>query len=150
MSLVKPTIHGFDGDGERRAIQPVPLQPTTCRCGATLEPLRRYGGLCRSCVLAWGQRSPQSTKAAAPLASLLRELSRTTRTRPDGRTEAYVQVECACGRRRVLKLTTWLHHQPHSCNRCRLREIDAHGFEAECRPTYGRRTGVTPAKRTPV
>jgi len=135
---MKPTLYGFDSNGERRAVQPVPTQPTVCReCGSPLAPLRRYAGLCRPCVLAWGQRSRRAPQPPAPLASLLRELSRTTRQRPDGRTEAYVQVECSCGRRRVLKLTTWLHHQPHCCNRCRLREVDAHGFEAERpRPRY--------------
>jgi hypothetical protein len=134
---MKPTLYDFDSNGERRAVQPVPTQPTVCReCGSPLAPLRRYAGLCRPCVLAWGQ-SQRSRRAPVQLASLLRELSRTTRQRPDGRTEAYVQVECSCGRRRVLKLTTWLHHQPHCCNRCRLREVDAHGFEAERpRPRY--------------
>lgn len=129
---MKPVLYGLDGDGARRQVQPVPTQPTHCRsCGRLLEPLRRFAGLCRPCVLAWGQRSNRPPRAAAPLASLLRELGRTTRTRSDGRTEAYVQVECSCGRRRVLKLTTWLHHQPHCCNRCRLRGVDRHGFEAE-------------------
>jgi len=135
---VKRVLHSLDASDERRAISPVPAQPTRCRsCGAALEPLRRFAGLCRPCVLAWGQRSRRAPQPPAPLASLLRELSRTTRQRPDGRTEAYVQVECSCGRRRILKLTTWLHHQPHCCNRCRLREVDAHGFEAERpRPRY--------------
>jgi endogenous inhibitor of DNA gyrase (YacG/DUF329 family) len=129
---IKTVIHGFDADGARRAVQPVPLEPTHCRgCGSLLAPLRRYAGLCRPCVLAWGQQPRRSRQPPTQLATLLRELCRTTRTRPDGRTEAYVQVECACGRRRVLKLTTWLHHQPHCCNRCRLRGVDLHGFEAE-------------------
>jgi endogenous inhibitor of DNA gyrase (YacG/DUF329 family) len=129
---MKRVLYGLDASDERRAITPVPTEPTLCRgCGTVLEPLRRFAGLCRGCVLQWGQSHRSPRRAPAPLASLLRELSRTTRTRPDGRTEAYVQVECVCGRRRVLKLTTWLHHQPHCCNRCRLRDIDLRGFEAE-------------------
>jgi hypothetical protein len=150
VTLIKPALHGFDADGVRRPVQAIPVHPTTCRCGAVLEPLRRFAGLCRPCVLAWAQSQRSSrSPPALQLASQFRELGRTTRARPDGRTEQYVQVECSCGRRRVLKLTTWLHHQPRCCNRCRLRDVDAHGFEAECRPRYGRRPEGIPAKRAP-
>jgi hypothetical protein len=129
---MKHTLHGFDADGERRAVQPVPTQPTVCRgCDSPLEPLRRFAGLCRACVLAFPHVAQKPTAHLEPQFCVLQE---SHRIRPDGRRERYVLVACTCGRRRTLKWTTWQHHRPRCCNRCRLRDIDALGFEAE----YGR------------
>jgi endogenous inhibitor of DNA gyrase (YacG/DUF329 family) len=58
-------------------------------------------------------------------------LQESYRMRPDGRRERYVLVQCTCGQQRTLKWTTWQHHRPRCCNRCRLLGIDARGFEAE-------------------
>jgi hypothetical protein len=111
------------------AIEPVPAQPTVCRlCGAHLAPLRRYAGLCRACIMAGARPAQRPTSRAVPL---FVELGRSYRRRPDGRKERYVQIQCTCGRRRTLKLSTWEQHKPRCCNRCRLRDIDALGFKAE-------------------
>lgn len=127
---MKRVLHGFRADGVRRPVQPVPLQPTNCRaCGSLLEPLRRYAGLCRACVMGFTRPAQKPTNRIEPQLCVLEE---SCRMRPDGRRERYVLVQCTCGQRRTLKRTTWLHHQPRCCNRCRLKDIDAHGFEAEC------------------
>ncbi len=132
MVMKPPSLYGFGPDGERRAMAPVPSHPTACRqCGAVLEPLRRYAGLCRACVLAFERAIP---RPSARIEQQLCALQETYRVRPDWRRERYVLVQCKCGRRRTLKWVTWEHHKPRCCNRCRLRDIDARGFEAE----YGR------------
>jgi hypothetical protein len=129
---MKPTLYGLDSNGERRAMQPVPTRPTDCqKCGSPLERLRRYAGLCRACVLSFAHAASKSTAHIEPQ---FRVLQKSHRVRPDGRRERYVLVQCTCGQRRTLKWTTWQHHRPRCCNRCRLRAIDALGFEAE----YGR------------
>ena len=58
---------------------------------------------------------------------VLRELSR---QRP-GHNEKYVEVQCECGQKRTMKLSTWEHKRPLCCNKCRLRGVNARGFEAE-------------------
>jgi len=126
---IKYLLHGFDADGARRSVQPVPLEPTQCRgCGIVLEPLRRYAGLCRACVMGFTRPAQKPTGHIEPQLCVLQE---SCRMRPDGRRERYVLVQCTCGQRRTLKWTTWQHHRPRCCNRCRLRDIDLHGFEAE-------------------
>jgi hypothetical protein len=65
----------------------------------------------------------------------MRLLSARYKVRKDnGRRERYATVQCTCGTKRELKWSVWLHQRPRCCNRCRLREVDARGFEAE----YGR------------
>lgn len=126
---MKPTLYGFDSGGERRSMQPVPTQPTLCRaCGSPLEPLRRYAGLCRACVMAI--RRPV-LKPTARIGTQLRVLEHGHRVQPDGRRVRYVLVECKCGRRRTLRWSRWKHDPPRCCNRCRLADIDLRGFEAE-------------------
>jgi hypothetical protein len=116
--------------------QPIPDEPTHCRvCTvAELEPLRRYAGVCKRCVMA---RMKPAIAPTTPLKSVFRVVRRFSRKRADGKLERYVEVRCggtrgvACGRRRTLKATTWRHHRPRCCSACTLREIDTYGFEAE-------------------
>jgi len=99
-----------------------------CRgCGAELEPLRRYGGLCKQCV---GGTRPPAPPPTEQLRSRFRFLREVFKQRA-GHRERFAEVECECGRRRVLQWKTWSLHRPRSCNRCRLKEIEARGFEAE-------------------
>lgn len=102
-----------------RAPQPIPEAPTHCRgCGAELEPTRRYAGFCKACVA-----SRAHTVRKRPRLRLVRQLVRHGR--------CYVEVKCSCGRRRVMRLSTWKLQRPECCKRCRLRTVSNHGFEAE-------------------
>lgn len=115
----------FAFEGELRS---VPAKPTHCRkCGAELEPLRRYGGLCRDCIARDAQPVVPPTEQLRCQFTVVRTLYR---ARP-GHRERYVEVVCDCGQRRVLKWSTWAHKRPLCCNQCRLRGINARGFEAE-------------------
>jgi hypothetical protein len=109
-------------------VSPVPLSPTHCTsCGKLLEPLRRYAGLCKECV---ASRSSGSAVAVDKLRSQLVLLRSFYRQR-SGHRERYVEVRCSCGRKCRLQWARWVRERPHSCNRCRLRGIDARGFEPE-------------------
>jgi hypothetical protein len=108
-------------------LKPVPLTPTHCECGEWLEPLRRWGGKCKACVRSGARPVPLPTDQLRTTMTVVRTLFR-QRTK---HRERYVEVRCSCGRRRVLKWSTWVHEQPRCCNRCRLRGIDERGFEAE-------------------
>lgn len=103
-------------------ITPVPSAPTHCKCGAWLEPLRRYGGRCKACVT-----RPSAPTTQASVLVLVRWFYRSRR----GHKERFVEVRCTCGRRRTLQWTKWQHHRPQCCNRCRLRGVERRGFEAE-------------------
>lgn len=107
-------------------VKPIPAEPTLCRgCGAELEPLRRWGGYCQKCVIEWRERSP--CKPAAAMFRVVRTFERDA----SGRRVQHVELECSCGRRRVVKLWTWQNRRPACCNRCRLQAVNDHGFEAE-------------------
>ena len=109
-------------------LRDVPTEPTHCkRCSAELEPLRRYAGLCRECIVG---KAPPAVAPTAPLKSKFTVLRELYRTRP-GFKEKYVEVQCECGQRRVLKWATWAHRRPACCGKCRLKSIEAKGFEAE-------------------
>ena len=102
------------------AVRPVPDTPTHCtQCGAELEPLRRYGGLCKACVA----KCPAVRKYAKSRLRVVRYLVRHGRR--------FVEVKCSCGRRRTMRLSTWKLQPPQCCKCCRLRAVDRHGFEAE-------------------
>ena len=113
----------FEGD-----LAAVPDKPTHCRqCNIELELMRRYAGLCANCIK--GKAQPRAAPTA-PLRcrfTLLRELSR----QRVGHKERYVEVQCECGQKRTLKWSTWEHKRPLCCNQCRLKDINARGFEAE-------------------
>ena len=128
---MKPALFGFDERGERRRTPaPLPDGPLTCRlCPAPLPPLRRPGGLCQACARA------HTAAVKERLQCRLELLSTRYKVRADnGRRERYALVRCTCGRQRELKWCAWVHHRPACCNRCRMRDINARGFEAE----YGR------------
>lgn len=111
-------------------VNPVPLSPTHCRvCNAQLERLRRYAGLCKECIarMSSGRTAPAPTDKLRSQWRLVRRLYKERA----GHRERFVEVQCRCGRKRVLQWKTWQHHRPHSCNRCRLRTINARGFEPE-------------------
>lgn len=103
------------------ALKPVPSAPTHCGCGAELEPLRRYAGLCARCVAA----RPRPRRRMRP-AARLRVLEHFKR-----RGEKCVRIECGCGARRIMTLRAYKVQRPESCQKCRLREVDRRGFEAE-------------------
>jgi hypothetical protein len=104
-----------------RDVKAVPTTPTHCRCGVELEPLRRYAGLCKRCVARWMKRR---AKRVRPAMRVVRRFER------DG--VRYVEVRCTCSkRRRTMREATYDAQRPETCNRCRLREVDRNGFEAE-------------------
>lgn len=109
-------------------LTPVPTTPTHCRaCGVVeLEPLRRYGGLCKACVRSRSKAAPADQQLRCRM-KVVRQLYR----QRVGHRERYVEVRCECGRRRVLKWSNWCLHPPLSCNRCRLRGIERYGFAPE-------------------
>jgi len=112
-------------------LRAVPAVPTHCRgpgCAEPLEPMRRYAGLCARCVKRRVLPAPVPTPPSESTLEVVREL---TRRSTGGHRERYVEVRCTCGRRRVLKWATWTHQRPACCNRCRLRQVDARGFEPE-------------------
>lgn len=113
----------FEGD-----LHAVPDKPTHCRqCRIELEPLRRYGGLCRNCIQGNAQPAAAPTEPLRCRFTIVRTLYR---ARP-GHREKYVEVQCECGQKRTLKWSTWEHKRPLCCNQCRLKDINARGFEAE-------------------
>lgn len=119
------------GAAERGAfafpVKPIPAGPLTCRdCGAPLELLRRYAGLCKDCV---GKRAKRR-KAPRPM-KIVRSFVR--------HGEKHIEVECGCGERRVMRQSTYNAQRPQSCKRCRLRMIAKQGFEAEYPRPKGRR-----------
>lgn len=131
---MKPALFGFDERGERRQVPrtpaPLPDGPRTCRqCPEPLPPLRRPGGLCQRCARAHTAAGKDRLRCRLSL------ISTRYKVRADnGRRERYALVQCGCGRQRELKWSVWVHHRPTCCNRCRMRDINARGFEAE----YGR------------
>lgn len=119
---------------------PIPDGPTHCRCGCgrELEPLRRLGGYARECmrlVKLAGQLSVRiigSSKAVArAVGGSTFRLLRIIKKKRNGRTEQFAVAECTCGTTRTMAIHIWRHHRPECCNKCRLRAIDTHGFEAE-------------------
>lgn len=109
-------------------LRDVPAGPTHCLgCGAELAPLRRYAGLCAQCV----RQRPQPKVARVPAEPKYEVIAEYVRENPSGRRERYVEVRCSCGRRRTMKQDTWNNHHPSCCNKCRLRAVDARGFEPE-------------------
>jgi endogenous inhibitor of DNA gyrase (YacG/DUF329 family) len=122
MEAAEAPYFAFESD-----VKPLPLVPTHCGCGAELEPLRRYAGKCRECIRRGTLPAPAPTARLKPRMVVVRQFFRER----IGHRERYVEVRCECGRARVLKWSTWVHARPQCCNRCRLRDIDARGFEAE-------------------
>jgi hypothetical protein len=122
------TYFAFQAD-----LRAVPAVPTHCRgpgCAEPLEPMRRYAGLCKRCVAR--RVLPLSVASTpAPGESTLVVVAEFTKRNSSGHRERYVQVKCTCGSRRMLKAATWTHQRPACCNKCRLRQVEARGFEAE-------------------
>ena len=112
-----------------REVTPVAATPTHCRggCGTELEPLRRAGGLCRACVMARAAVPPPPTDVLLGHMTVVRTFYKQRL----GHRERYAELVCDCGVKREIRWSTWVHHKPLSCNRCRLRGIDRNGFEAE-------------------
>lgn len=120
-----PGYFAFAGD-----VRPIPPGPASCReCGAELEPLRRYAGLCAPCIRRRARSRPEAARTPLDATfSVIREFVRETAS---GRRERFIEVRCTCGTLRTMKLSNWTTHRPACCNRCRLRAIDRRGFEAE-------------------
>lgn len=112
-------------------LKPIPATPTHCRdCATLLELLRRYAGLCKACVA-------KRAKRRKPL-----RLMKIVRSFVRHRCK-FVEVECDCGVRRVMRLATYNVQRPQCCKRCRLRAMAKQGFEAEYRRPLPRRVLAT-------
>lgn len=114
-----------------RLVSAVPETPTHCRggCGTELEVLRRVAGLCRACIAARASLLPPPAAPTDKLRTRMTVVREWVREHP--KRERVVELRCSCGQRRVLKLSTFNLHRPHCCQRCRLRDVDRYGFEAE-------------------
>lgn len=118
---------------EQSSPKPIPDSPTHCRgCGDWLEPLRRWGGLCRDCVRDACGRSTTRTRSE-PGAFKWRELRRFVRKRRNGVNETCVRAKCQCefGTERTMSLTQFKQHASLACNKCKLKQIRAHGVESD-------------------
>lgn len=113
-------------------VRPVPATPTHClECKAELEPLRRYAGRCRRCVARKAaQRAKETAAKVATVARLPVTPSRVLRTVERGGMR-YCDVECGCGARRLVREADYTRGRQAVCNRCRLRQIKARGFDPE-------------------
>lgn len=109
--------------------KPIPDTPTHCNrgCGTELEPLRRYAGVCRTCILAG--HKPKA--AFAKPRSVWKVVQRYRKKCRDGYSRPHVRIECSCGAQRRMREEAWRRHRPQHCNRCRLGLVDSNGFEAE-------------------
>lgn len=98
-------------------LKAVPATPTHCRgrgCSTLLEPMRRYAGLCKPCV---AKRSKRAARRRRPQLRILRDFMRAG--------EKHIEVECTCGNKRVMRLSTYNTQRPQRCKECRLREASA-------------------------
>lgn len=95
-------------------VKAVPATPTHCRwrgCKTVLEPMRRYAGLCKVHVAKAAKRAAK--KRLGPQ-RIIRSFMR--------HGERHIEVECSCGDKRVMRLSTYNTQRPTRCKRCRLRE----------------------------
>jgi hypothetical protein len=107
--------------------KPIPDTPTHCRkCRDVLEPLRRWGGLCKRCVTSAKPgrlHDPQALKW-----TVVKEFKRKRR----GVVERCVRVRCTCGRERTMSRADWNSRRSTCCKRCSL----AHFSVSELGRTY--------------
>lgn len=118
---------------EQSSPKPIPDGPTHCRgCSDRLEPLRRWGGLCRVCVRNF-PRLGLRRRRSDPDAFKWRELKRFVRKRPNGVNETCVRVKCQCeyGTERTMSVTEFEQRRSNACNRCKLKAIRAYGVESD-------------------
>lgn len=96
--------------------KPIPATPTHCRrCEVELEPLRRWGGLCRACV------SPAAVaKLRDPQAMQWVIVREFIRKRKSGIRERCLRVQCSCGKQRVIAKSAWRTQRSTCCKRCSL------------------------------
>lgn len=108
------------------APKPIPTSPTHCRgCGVLLEPLRRYGGLCKACV-----PSAALGRLADPMARKWTVIERFKRSRSTCNgpiTERCVRVRCVCGSERVMTVAIWSCRRSLGCKRCRMNDLRRQG-----------------------
>lgn len=105
--------------------KPIPDQPTHCRrCSAELPLLRRYAGLCSSCLPTQAQPPmPDPTSVDWTI------IARFRRSRRDGTgLETCVRVRCSCGAERVMTIAIWHEKRSRKCQRCRMRTFRRSGF----------------------
>lgn len=113
--------------------KPIPQTPTHCRgCDSVLEPLRRWGGMCRQCVRDWqGTHKRLDAQQAAEPVFRWRVIKQITRLRPDGRHEKYVQCACVCGTKRTMTLSSFEQRRSYACRGCHMREVRVRGVESD-------------------
>jgi hypothetical protein len=109
---------------------PIPDGPThcVCGCGTELELMRRFSGYAKGHF-----RKPLSAPMAQSVAGAYKLLKIVKRLRA-GRKETLAIIVCSCldKTKRRIPLRVWRNkNRPECCNKCRLRHIDARGFEAE-------------------
>src|SRR5262245_5631323 len=111
--------------------KPIPEGPTHCRgCGQEIEPLRRWGGLCKRCV--YGLKKSSDRPRHEPVRFRWRLLEQYVRIRPNGIREKRVRVICECGRtRRTMGLTDYNQRKSLACRRCLLADIRLRGVESD-------------------
>lgn len=118
----------FAHEAELRA---VPAGPLHCVCGAKLEPMRRYAGLCGACV----KRRARGVERAQPTDKLRSQMTLVgvewRRRAGHDKRERFALLRCSCGTERSIYYHLWVHRPPACCNACRLRGVEANGFEAE-------------------
>lgn len=129
MSARRQDVPWFVHEGELRR---VPDGPTHCACGAELERLRRYGGMCRACVAARAAAAGPPPKPTDRLRSSMTLVGVEMRARPGHTTrERFAIVRCSCGVQRSIYYHLWIARPPACCKACRLRAVEASGFEPE-------------------
>jgi hypothetical protein len=105
------------------APKPIPSSPTHCRCGAELEPLRRYAGLCPRCLPA---AAPSTLKD--PTEQHWQLIATFHRRRAGRARERFVRVRCSCGSEREMSESIYLSRRSRKCARCRIRDFRRAGF----------------------
>lgn len=121
MAERNPDAPYFAFEGE---VTPIPDEPVLCRgCGGKLEPLRRWGGYCGTCIAGWQKLAPGKVAVQA--------IFRKVRSFKGPNGEQRVELRCTCGQKRTVKLWTWQNRRPQCCNKCRMQAINDRGFEAE-------------------
>lgn len=105
--------------------KPIPDGPLECRgCSGPLEPLRRWGGLCKKCVRD-GMRPPRNAAAPSQMRVVghFQGQSHQRARAAAGKTEHYVLVECTCGRQEQILWSLWVNRRPASCARCHRKRV---------------------------
>lgn len=123
--------------------KPIPDSPTHCRtCGFALEPLRRWGGLCRDCVprAVGAQMQPANNQFRW---TEVRRFKRKCR----GFMRQFVVVRCQCGVEREMGASEFVQRKALGCNKCKLQWIRKHGVESDAMRVNGEPERMTQRRK---